>query len=108
MQLEITGHHIDVTSSMHNYAQEKISKLKRHFDQVLDVHMILKVKKLEHTAEAVLHLSGNRVFADATSHDMYAAIDSLADKLDRQVIKYKEKVQNHHRSEGTHRNIDFG
>jgi putative sigma-54 modulation protein len=108
MQLEITGHHIDVTSSLNNHIKSKISKLKRHFDQVLDIHVILKVKKLEHTAEAVLHYSGNRVFADATSHDMYAAIDSLADKLDRQVLKHKEKIKSHHRTEGAHRNIEFG
>ncbi len=108
MQLEITGHHIDVTSSLNNYIKTKITKLKRHFDQVLDIHVILKVKKLEHTAEAILHFRGNRVFADATSHDMYAAIDSLADKLDRQVLKHKEKTTNHNRAEGAHRNIQFG
>ncbi len=108
MQLEITGHHIDVTSSLSNHIKSKISKLKRHFDQVLDIHVILKVKKLEHTAEAILHFSGNRVFADAKSHDMYAAIDSLADKLDRQVLKHKEKTTNHKRAEGSHRNIQFG
>lgn len=107
MQLEITGHHIDITSSLNDHVKNKISRLKKHFDQVLDVHVILKVKKLEHTAEAVLHYSGNRLFADAKSHDMYAAIDSLADKLDRQVIKHKEKLKSHHRSEGDHRNIDF-
>ena len=107
MQLEITGHHIVVTTSLNKHVTSKISKLKRHFDQVLDVHVILKVKKLEHTAEATLHYSGNRIFAEATSHDMYKAIDLLADKLDRQVLKHKEKLKSHNRAEGSHRNIVF-
>ena len=107
MQLEITGHHIDVTSSLNHHIKSRVSKLKRHFDQVLDIHVILKVKKLEHTAEAVLHYSGNRIFADATSHDMYAAIDSLTDKLDRQILKHKEKTKSHNSAEGSHRNIEF-
>ncbi len=107
MQLEVTGHHLDITSSLNSYIKEKLVRLKRHFDQVLDIHVILKVKKADHTAEGVLHVSGSRVFAEATSHDMYAAIDSLIDKLDRQIIKHKEKSKSHHRSEGNPRNIDF-
>ena len=107
MQLEITGHHIAVTSALNNHVKSKLSRLKRHFDQVLDVHVILKVKRPEHTAEAVVHYSGKRVYADATSHDMYAAIDALADKLDRQALKQKEKVKSHHRAEGDHRNIQY-
>ncbi len=108
MQLRVTGHQLDVTASLNHHILSKISRLKRHFDQVLDVHVILKVKKLEHTAEAILNCSGIRVFADAKSHDMYAAIDSLADKLDRQVLKHKEKTKSHNRAEGAHRNIEFG
>lgn len=108
MQLEITGHHIDITAPLSNHVQKKISRLKRHFDQVLNIHVILKVKKLEHTAEGILHYKGSRIFAEAKSQDMYATIDLLADKLDRQVLKHKEKIKNHHRSEGEHRNIQFG
>lgn len=108
MQLTVSGHKLDVTSSLNHHILSKISRLKRHFDQVLDIHIILKVKKLEHTAEAILNCSGIRVFADAKSHDMYTAIDSLADKLDRQVRKHKEKTKSHNRIEGAHRNIEFG
>jgi putative sigma-54 modulation protein len=108
MQLDITGHHIDVTPALNTYVREKITRLKRHFDQVLDIHVILKVKKLDHTAEASLHMSGNHIFADASANDMYAAIDSLTDKLDRQILKHKEKMKNHNRQEGAHRNIEFG
>jgi putative sigma-54 modulation protein len=107
MQLEVTGHHLDITSSLNAHIKEKLERLKRHFDLVLDIHVILKVKKLTHTAEAVIHVSGSRVFAEAGSHDMYAAIDALVSKLDRQLIKHKEKLKNHHRNEGNHRNIAF-
>lgn len=95
MQLNLTGHHVEITDSMRNYVEEKLSKLTRHFDHVTNVHVILSVEKLEQKAEATLHLSGNDVFAEATNEDMYAAIDALVDKLDRQVIKHKEKLKNH-------------
>lgn len=107
MQLDVTGHHLDITASLNAHIKDKLVRLKRHSDQVLDIHVILKVKKLTHTAEAVLHVSGSRVYADAKSHDMYAAIDSLVSKLDRQLIKHKEKLKSHHRYEGNHRNIAF-
>lgn len=105
MQLKITGHHIDVTSALNTYIHEKITRLKRHSDQLMKIHVILKVEKLDHKAEASMHVSGNHIFAEATHEDMYAAIDALADKLDRQVIKHKEKLKSHHRQEGAHRNI---
>ncbi|MGA0973957.1 MAG: ribosome hibernation-promoting factor, HPF/YfiA family [Sedimenticolaceae bacterium] len=95
MQLNITGHHIDITDSMRAYVEEKITKLERHFDHVTNVHVILTVEKNEQKAEATVHVSGNDIFADASNDDMYAAIDALIDKLDRQVIKHKEKVQSH-------------
>jgi len=95
MQLNITGHHIDITDSMRAYVEEKITKLERHFDHVTNVHVILTVEKNEQKAEATVHVSGNDIFADASNGDMYAAIDALIDKLDRQVIKHKEKVQSH-------------
>jgi len=106
MQLDITGHHIDVTPLLKNYIKEKVTRLKRHFDQVLNIHVILEVQKQSHKAEASLHISGNHIFAVAKGEDMYAAIDSLADKLDRQIIKHKEKIHNHHRNEGNHRNLN--
>lgn len=95
MQLSITGHHIDVTDSMRNYVTEKFAKLDRHFDQVIDVHVILEVEKLAQKAEATVHVNGANLFAEATDEDMYAAIDALIDKLDRQVLKHKDKTQGH-------------
>jgi putative sigma-54 modulation protein len=74
----------------------KIEKIERHFDHVSDVHCILTVEKLRHKAEATVIVNGGRIYADATEEDMYAAIDGLVDKLDRQVKKYKEKMVDHH------------
>lgn len=99
MQLKITGHHIEVTESLRDYTEEKISKLTRHFDQVLTIQMILEVQKLTHKAEASLHVSGNHIFADATSEDMYTSVDNLIEKLDRQILKHKAKIKGHHRQE---------
>ena len=95
MQINLTGHHIDLTDSMKAYVNEKMTKLERHFDQVTDTHVILTVDKQGHKAEATVHMSGNNVFADCISEDMYAALDGLVDKLDRQVKKHKEKLKNH-------------
>lgn len=96
MQLSISGHHVDVTDALKSYASEKLSRLERHFDQITNVHVVLSVEKQRQRAEATIHASGAELFADADSDDMYAAIDSLADKLDRQVIKHKEKLINRH------------
>lgn len=95
MQIDITGHHVDLSDALHDYVNEKFSRLERHFDKVIDVHVILTVEKLTQKAEATIHLSGNDVHAEATSDDMYASIDGLVDKLDRQIVKYKEKITNH-------------
>ena len=101
MQVNLTGHHVDLTSSMRDYVNSKIERLERHFDIVQDIHVVLSVEKLRHKAEATLHINGGNVFADAVEGDMYAAIDALTDKLDRQVKKHKEKMTDHHRSEGS-------
>ncbi|HED19374.1 MAG TPA: ribosome hibernation promoting factor [Gammaproteobacteria bacterium] len=100
MQIDLTGHHVELTEPLRNYVNEKFERLERHFDHVTDVHVVLSVEKLRQTAEATIHISGGKLFADSTSEDMYAAIDSLADKLDRQIKKHKEKLTDHHRSEG--------
>ena len=100
MQLNVTGHHVDVTPSMHDYVSQKLERLERHFDHVTNVHVILSVEKLRHKAEATLHISGGNLFADAQDEDMYAAIDAMVDKLDRQIRKHKEKMTDHRRSEG--------
>jgi len=96
MQLSVTGHHVDVTTAMRNYVATKLEKIERHFDLVSDVHCILTVEKLRHKAEATVSVNGGTIYADATEDDMYAAIDALVDKLDRQVKKHKEKLVDHH------------
>jgi putative sigma-54 modulation protein len=100
MQVNLTGHHVDITDPLRSYVGEKFERLERHFDQVTDVHVVLSVEKLRHTAEATVLISGGKLFADNTEEDMYAAIDGLTDKLDRQIKKHKEKTTDHHRSEG--------
>jgi len=101
MQINLTGHHVELTTPLHDYVNSKLERLERHFDHVTDIHVVLSVEKLRHKAEATLHVSGGTLFADAVQEDMYAAIDSLTDKLDRQVKKHKEKLTDHHRSEGS-------
>ncbi len=96
MQINLTGHQIDITDSLRSYVNEKMEKLERHFDKVSNTHVILEIENLNHKAEATVHMSGNDIFADAVADDMYAAIDALVDKLDRQVKKHKEKLKDHH------------
>ncbi len=96
MQLNVTGHHVDVTTSMKGYVEKKLDRIVRHSDHIIDVHCILTVEKLRHKAEAKVLLNGAIVYADAVDMDMYAAIDALADKLDRRVKKHKEKLADHH------------
>ena len=95
MQINLTGHHVEITDSLRNYVDTKFSKLEPHFDHISNVHVILNVEKLNQKAEATVHLSGAEVFASSEDSDMYAAIDSMVDKLDRQVIKHKEKLKKH-------------
>ena len=96
MQLTISGHHVDVTEALKSYTSEKLAKLERHFDHITNVHVVLSVEKMKQRAEATMHVSGAELFADADSEDMYAAIDALSDKLDRQLLKHKEKLINRH------------
>jgi len=95
MQINLTGRHVDITDSMKNYVDTKFAKLERHFDHINNVHVILDVEKLNQKAEATLHVNGGEIFATNVHDDMYAAIDGLIDKLDRQVIKHKEKLSRH-------------
>ncbi|HIA09411.1 MAG TPA: ribosome-associated translation inhibitor RaiA [Chromatiaceae bacterium] len=97
MQISVTGQHLEVTDSLRNYVQTKLDRLERHFDHVTNAHVVLSVEKVRQKAEATINMSGNKIFADDTQEDMYAAIDALVDKLDRQVKKHKEKITNHHR-----------
>jgi len=105
MQLSVTGHHIEITDPLRAYVFNKIEKIERHFDLVSDVHCILKVEKLRHKAEATISVNGGKIYADATEEDMYAAIDGLADKLDRRVRKFKEKLNDHHARDANKRNF---
>ena len=91
MQIQLSGQHIEITPALRQYVTEKLERLSRHFDQVGNVHVVLSVEKLRHKAEATIHLNRGTVFADIEADDMYAAIDGLVDKLDRQVKKQKEK-----------------
>jgi putative sigma-54 modulation protein len=92
MQLNISGHHVDVTESMNDYIKEKFVRLERHADHINSIQVILSVEKLVQKAEATLRITGSELFATAESEDMYAAIDNLVDKLDRQVLKHKERL----------------
>ena len=100
MQLNVTGHHVDITPALRDYVSSKLERLERHFDHVTNVHVILTVEKLRQKAEATINITGNQLFANAEDEDMYAAIDSLVDKLDRQIRRHKDKVTDHHRNEG--------
>ncbi|MCB1934392.1 MAG: ribosome-associated translation inhibitor RaiA [Nitrosomonas sp.] len=91
MNLKLTGNHVEVTPAMRDYVTTKINKITRHFDHVIDVSVILSVEKHKQKAEANLHIRGKDIFVEANGTDMYASIDSLVDKLDRQVLKHKEK-----------------
>ena len=99
MQLNVTGHHIDVTDALRDYVSSKMQRIEKHYDNVTDVHCILTVEKLRHKAEATANLRGARLHAEATEDNMYAAIDGLADKLDRRILKHKEKQCDHHAKE---------
>lgn len=96
MQLQITGRHVEVTDAIREFVENKFKKLERHFDHITGAHVILSVNNHEQEAEATLNIAGNDVFAKSTEENMYAAIDTLIDKLDRQLIKHKEKIKNHH------------
>ena len=95
MQLNLTGRHVEITDPLRDYVTNKFAKLERHFDHINNVHVILDIEKLVQKAEATLHVTGGELFATSEHQDMYAAIDGLIDKLDRQVIKHKEKLSRH-------------
>lgn len=95
MQLNISGHHVDVTPSLKEYVISKLDRLERHHDKITNTDVTLTVDKLVQKAEARIHVSGADLFADSSADDMYAAIDTLADKLNRQLIRHKEKTRAH-------------
>jgi putative sigma-54 modulation protein len=91
MNLHLTGHHVEITPAIRGYVAGKLERITHHFDHVIDVNVILTVERLERRIEASVHLSGKDIFCESADHDMYAAIDGLVDKLDRTIIKHKEK-----------------
>ncbi len=95
MQMTISGHHLDLTDPIREYVITKLSKLERHYEQITSTSVILTVDKLQQKAEATVYVSGAELFANAEHADLYAAIDAWTDKLDRQLIKHKEKHRGH-------------
>jgi len=95
MNLHLSGHHLEITPAIRGYITTKLGRLTRHFDHVIDVNVILSVEKLKQKVEASVHLSGKDIFVECHDSDMYAAIDTLVDKLDRQILKHKEKNFEH-------------
>ena len=100
MQINLTGHHVEVTPALKQYVARKFDRVVRHFDHVTSIHVVLTVEKQLHKAEVTLHVAGADMFADASHSDMYAAIDALADRIDAQVRRHKDKLADHHRSGG--------
>ena len=94
MQVNISGHHVEVTEALHDYVTKKLERLDAHFDHITNVQVTLSVEKLIHKAEAILHTRGADINATAEHEDMYASIDQLSDRLDRQLVKHKEKNLN--------------
>jgi len=101
MQIQVSGHQVAVTPALRDYVTGKFHRIVRHFDQLHDVSFTLSLEKLLHKAEATVHCAAGKIIhAEVRAADMYAAIDALADKLDRQVKKHKEKLTSHHRDDG--------
>lgn len=99
MQINLTGHHVDITPAIRSYVENKFTRLERHFDNMTNIQVILSVEKERQKAEASIMVTKGNIYADSQHDDMYAAIDSLIDKLDRQVKKHKEKLTDHHRGD---------
>ena len=100
MNLQLTGHHLEITPALREYIQSKLTRISNHFDHVIDVKVTMSVEKLTQKVEATLHVPGNDLHAECADENMYSAIDMLTDKLDRQVLKHKEIHGNHHKTEG--------
>lgn len=100
MNLNITGHHLEVTPAMRSYVEDKLARVMRHFDHVIGVSVVLSVEKLRQKAEVNVHLPGKDIYVEHVDGDMYAAIDALVDKLDRQILRHKQKIGDVHRETG--------
>lgn len=101
MNLTISGHHLEVTPALRTYVTTKLDRIRRHFDQVVDVKVLLtlenqKEKERRQKAECNIRVKGIDLFAECAHADLYAAVDELVDKLDRQVVRHKDRLQSHH------------
>lgn len=106
MNLNLTGHHVEITPALHDYVVSKLGRVTRHFDDVIDINVILSVEKLRQKAEANVHLRGKNIFVESDGEDMYASIDALIDKLDRQILRHKERNEDY-RSSGALKNQEL-
>ncbi|MCB1917401.1 MAG: ribosome-associated translation inhibitor RaiA [Rhodocyclaceae bacterium] len=106
MNLNITGHHLEVTPAIREYVTSKLDRVIRHFDHVTSVGVILSVEKLVQKAEVTVHVRGKDIFVESSDQDLYAAIDAMTDKLDRQILKYKQKNQNHDHAALKHQSVE--
>ncbi len=107
MNLNITGHHVDLTPALREFVENKLQRIERHFENMIDGNVILTVEKVRHKAEATLHARGAHIHAEAEAENMYKAVDKLIDKLDRQTCKHKEKHTDHHSREGLKASADL-
>ena len=110
MNLTISGHHLEVTPALREYVLTKLDRITRHFDGVVDVNVLLTVdnikeKERRQRAEVTLHCKGKDIFVEHANEDLYAAIDQLMDKLDRQVVRHKDRLQNHHHEPGKRQEV---
>ena len=99
MNLHLTGHHLQITPAIRDYVASKLTRITHHFDHVIDVNVIFSVEKLTQKVEASVHVRGRDIFCESSDPDMYAAIDSLIDKLDRTIIRHKERNREHRHSD---------
>lgn len=105
MNVNISGHHLDLTPPLREYVKDKLKRVERHFDHLISADIVLSIEKVRQKAEATIHASGANLHAEAVAEDMYAAIDMLADKLDQQTRKHKEKLRNHHNGDSLKRGM---
>lgn len=106
MQITVSGHQVEITEPLREYTSEKIGRLQKHFDDVINTKVVLHVQKNLHKAEATIHAPGTTLHANAEGSDMYAAIDALAAKLDRQMLRHRGKAANHHRGEASLKKLE--
>lgn len=106
MNIHFSGQHMAVTEAIEEHIRKKFKVLSRHFDSIIDIHVHMKIEKLLHLIEVKIDVRGETLFASAGEKDMYAAIEQVAHKLDRQIVKHKEKFKDHHSKDVTHHMLD--